>query len=61
MKLGIIFDNFSIFVQNNPTLSKVDPVHHNPNPPYMSDKVVGYYSKFSYHKPLGIEEMVLLF
>ena len=30
MKLGIIIDNISIFVQNNPTVSKVAPVHHNP-------------------------------
>ena len=34
MKLGIIIDNFSIFVQDNPTVSKVTPVHNNPNPPY---------------------------
>ena len=35
MKLGIIIDNFSIFVQNNPTVSKVAPIHHSPNPPYL--------------------------
>ena len=33
MKLVIIIDNFSIFVQNNPTVSKVAPVHNNPNLP----------------------------
>ena len=31
MKLVIIIDNFSILVQNNPTVSKVAPVHNNPN------------------------------
>ena len=34
MKWVIIIDNFSIFVQNNPTVFKVAPVHNNPNLPY---------------------------
>ena len=38
MKLGIIIDNFSIFVQNNPTVSKVTPIHNNPNLPYSGTK-----------------------
>ena len=48
MKLGIIIDNFSIFVQNNPTVSKVAPVHHNPNPPYLSSFIYLLYVILQY-------------
>ena len=33
MKLVIIIDNFSIFAQNNPTVSNLAPVHNNLNLP----------------------------